>query len=593
MQKRDDTVPLMSRIQHLSPAEEAAALLVDVQRQALRGMVWATLAYLPIQLFLWHRTPLAVRSPSSLIIEAAFLIGVSAQFLAQRRLSIAWNGTIFLSWLGGILVLTWINSGPTLGFGVALLCEILIALFFIGRRAGAVVVLAFALLILVHAWLVQQGVFTPYPVIGAAPMDLSRLIIGGLSSFAVVAVAYVFFAMLLRGLFRTLERMTEERRNRDTAEAARLRAEETMRANQHFEALGKLSSGVAHDVNNALTAVLCNADLLRFTLPPGEAHNMVDDVLTAARSAAQTTRQLLSMSRRAFCQPASIDPTAELKTVSRLAARLLPENMWIAVEGTTSRRILVDPADLQQALLNLLLNARDAMPTGGNVVLRLEDATAADGSAQVVIRVRDSGTGIDPAVQSRIFDPFFTTKQPGHGTGLGLAMVKAFMEEAGGTIELTSAPGQGTTVSLRFPETHRPAPTVGAPEPAQPRANARRVLLIEDRDDLRELMERALHRGGYDVIACASCDEALVELDEGGHFDFLVTDGVGSRTPLLTVINRLRAADAGLPVLLCSGHADQELLSGGLTTLQVELLRKPFTGTELLTRVSQLRRPAA
>jgi CheY-like chemotaxis protein len=276
--------------------------------------------------------------------------------------------------------------------------------------------------------------------------------------------------------------------------------------------------------------------------------------------------------------------------VSRLAARLLPENIWVAVEGTTSRRILVDPADLQQALLNLLLNARDAMPSGGNVVMQLEDANAADGSHQVIIHVRDSGTGIDPAVLPRIFDPFFTTKERGQGTGLGLPMVKAFMEEAGGTIDLSSSPGKGTTISLRFPETRLPAPASGEPTPALAANGARRVLLIEDREDLRELMERALIHGGYEVTACASCDEALVELDANRRFDLLVTDGVGSRTPLATVINRLRSADASLPVLLCSGHADQELLRGEFAALRVELLRKPFTGTELLVRLGELRR---
>lgn len=579
----------MTHTSQPTPAQEAAALLADVQKQALRGMVWAMLGFTVVQLCLWHRNPIATRTTLSLSFEAILLAGLGAQYLALGRLSVARSGTLFALWLGAIAVLAWITIGPQMPVGIALVCTALVALFFINRRAGAAVVAGFGLLIVVHAWLVQRGLLEPYPgTAGRPPLTPGRLLLGGFTSFATLAVCYACFAMIHRALFRSLAQAETERRNRAAAEAAQRKAEDTMRVNQHFEALGKLSSGVAHDVNNSLTAVLCNAELLRFTLPPGEAQQQLNDILTAAHSAAQTTRQLLSLSRRSFCVPVSVEPATELKVASRLAARLLPETIWVSAEGAGTRRILVDPADLQQALLNLLINARDAMPRGGAISLRHEDIALADGRPGVALRVRDSGTGIPADVLPRIFDPFFTTKAPGQGTGLGLPMVKAFVEEAGGTIDVQSVPGQGATISLLFPETR--AAAAGAAMEVHPPPPGRHLLLIEDRDDLRQLMERVLRRGGYEVTACASADEAMAELEGNARFHVLCTDGIGGGVPVTNVIARFRAGQPAAPVLLFSGHADHELDAAGLDTLHVELLRKPFTGTELLARLGGLLR---
>jgi signal transduction histidine kinase len=571
-----------------TPAEQAAALLADTQKQALRYILWAILAFTAIQLTLWHRVPLAARSPASLALEVLLLAGLLVQYLVLRRGSVRQGGLVFVCWLSAIDIIAWIEAGPQMPVGIALVCTTLVALFFVGKRAGATVVIGFGLLVLVHAWLVQRGLLAPYAA--RRVPSVTSLLFNGLVCFGTLAVCYVGVASMHHALSRALARLTEELRQRDRAEAARRQAEDTMRANQHFEALGKLSSGVAHDVNNALTAVLCNAELLRHSLPPGEAREQVEDILAAARSAAQTTRHLLSLSRRSFCVPVSTDPAAELKTACRLAARLLPENIWLSTEGSSTRRILVDPADLQQALLNLLLNARDAMPHGGAIALQHEDITLADGRPGVALRVRDAGTGIPPEVLPRIFDPFFTTKPPGRGTGLGLPMVKAFVEEAGGSIHLDSSTGTGTTVSLLFPESRLPTSETSTP-PAPPPAG-QRLLLIEDRDDLRALLERVLRRGGYKVTACASSEEAMAELSAGHRFELLCTDGIGSTTPVTEVITRFRADQPDAPVLLFSGHADHELVTAGLTTLKVELLRKPFTGTELLARIAELRHSA-
>ena len=568
------------------PAKDAASFLADVQRQALRGIVWAMLAYCPIQLALWHFNFSTVRSNVSIIFEITLLAGVAAQYFSLNRLSIARNGALFVSWLGIIDILAWVTTGPQMATGIALVCTVLVALFFINKRAGAAVVLAFGLVVLIHGVLVSQGHLAPY-TFNRAPASPAALVRSGLSSFAVLAVCYVCFAMIHRALFRALAQMDEERRNRDAAEGARRHAEETMRANQHFEAMGKLTSGVAHDVNNALTSVLGNAELLKLSLPPGELQSFASDIIGGARSAAQTTRQLLSLNRQSICQPVSLNPAQTAAAITRLIGRLMPDNIRLHLDTPARRNILVDPADLQQALLNLLLNARDALPGGGAITLRIEDGPGPN----VTFTVSDNGRGIPPAILPRIFDPFFTTKGPGKGTGLGLAMVKAFVEEAGGTIAARNNPDRGASFVLTFPECPKPTdqPAERPEAPAGP--VGRHILVIEDREELLALMERVLTRGGHRVTAVSSPEAALQKLDRE-EFDLLCTDGIFGSTPVSTVIARYRRNRPAAPVLLCTGHVDHELLGGGIASLRVELMRKPFTGTELLARVRRTLQPA-
>jgi signal transduction histidine kinase/CheY-like chemotaxis protein len=565
-----------------SPGLDAASLLADVQRQALRGMVWAILAFCPVELYFFHARPLAERSGTSLAFEAVLLAGVAAQYFSLNRLSVRGSGLLFVTWLGIIDVLAWLTMGPQMGTGIALVCTTLTALFFINKRAGAAVVVGFGVLVVVQALLVEHGVLAPYsPVAVRGPATTAALLRAGLNNFAVLAVGYACFATIHHALFRVLAQAEEERKSRAAAEA-------TMRANQHFEALGKLTSGVAHDVNNALTSVLGNAELLKMSLPAGEQQTFADDVISAARAAAQTTRHLLSLNRHSFCQPVSLDPAQTAASVTRLVGRLMPDNIRLALEVRSTRRILVDPADLQQALLNLLLNARDALPAGGAVTLRTEDGPGPG----VTLTVTDNGSGVPAEVLPRIFDPFFTTKGEGKGTGLGLAMVSAFVEEAGGTVAAENNPSRGATFRLTFPACPLPAETAADESAAPPDMPGRHILLIEDQAELRSLMDRVLTRGGHRVTTAGSAAEA-VKLLGTQDFDLLCTDGIFGSLPVSVVIAEYRRQRPDAPVLLCSGHADQELLGGGIASLRADLLRKPFTGTELLARVRRTLRQAA
>ncbi len=570
------------------PAAGPAELLADAQRRTMQSLTVTSAILGPIvaALALW---PVFLGQDRSILLYigiAAILGGSVAQFLLRRRLTVEQAAYLFLTWLMVMLVTAMLHLGPLLGLGGAWAVSILIAIFFIGQRAGLILLLGYAAIALLQMALVQAQIL-PYPHEFARAGGMGVLIRTYFGGLAALVLCLAAFSIMHGALRRALYRMAEEKQQRDQAEAARLRAEETMKANQHFEALGKLASGVAHDVNNALTSVLGHAELLSYSLPPGEEQLYTQDIIAAARSAAHTTRQLLGLNRRAATQPASIPPSQVVETVSRLIQRLLPEHIQVEVDCRSERLVLVDPADLQQALLNLVLNARDALPRGGRILLRVTDHPAPDGAEGHIVQVEvtDNGHGIAPDVLPRIFEPFFTTKPVGHGTGLGLAMVRLFMDEAGGQVRVASQPGRGTTVTLTFPESHLPADAPAhRPDATATRSN-QRVLVVEDQPELGALMERVLSRGGYAVRVVPSPEGALAALAGPEHFDLLCTDGVIGTTPVHTVIDKFRARAPRAPVLVCTGHLDDELVRHGIAVRELNLLRKPFTGTELLARV--------
>lgn len=408
--------------------------------RALRGMVWALAGFTVIQLLLWHSRPQDSRQLSSYVFEALLLLGLGLQILGLKRLSILQSGLLFTTWLGLGDLMVWTLLGPQMVTGIALLMTIVVALTFINKRAGAAVVICFVLYVIIHAILVGEGYMSPYSILDVRPVTTVMMLRIGLSAVSMVAVGYAAFALIHHMLFQALEQMAEARRRRDQAEAS-------MRANQHFEALGKLASGVAHDVNNALTTVLGNAELLKLSLPPGEQQAFAQDILTAARTATQTTRQLLNLNRNSAPKPVQTDPVEVVHTVSRLVGRLLPGSICLQLDCSSQRHAFVDPADFQQALLNLLLNARDALPQGGEITLRTEDATT--GGVNVIIS--DNGRGIPSDILPHIFEPFFTTKPSGQGTGLGLAMVRTFAETAGGSVSASVRPSGGAVFTLNVP----------------------------------------------------------------------------------------------------------------------------------------------
>jgi signal transduction histidine kinase/CheY-like chemotaxis protein len=403
-----------------------------------------------------------------------------------------------------------------------------------------------------------------------------------------------------------LERETERRRE---SEATLLQA-------LKMEAVGQLSGGIAHDFNNMLTIVIGNLDTLQRRLRdaagiPGDVTSRlarpIEMALQGARNAAELTRRLLAFSRRQALAPVQVDLNRLVAAMSELLRRTVGEA--VSIETVLAGGLwatLVDANGLENVLVNLVVNARDAMPDGGRVTIEtanvyLDEAYAArfgDISAgqYVLLSVSDTGGGISPELMPRVFEPFFTTKQGGQGSGLGLAMVHGFVKQSGGHIRLYSEVGQGTTVKIYLPRLTNAPPLPATPveiEPAPsglPRARPdETILLVEDNDSVRDYATTALAELGYRVIAARDAGDALQAVERGERIDLLFTDVVlGSGPNGRELAGRIGERRAGLRVLFTTGYTRNAIVHHGRLDPGVHLLDKPFTQQDLARKIREL-----
>jgi nitrogen-specific signal transduction histidine kinase len=377
---------------------------------------------------------------------------------------------------------------------------------------------------------------------------------------------------------------------------------EKLRQSQKLDSLGQLTGGIAHDVNNLLTVILGNFEMLAMNAEErGEAGQPDIDLaaagLRAGESASQLMHRLLAFSRRQALSPRVLSVGDLLSSLGPLLRRTLGEQVNLAIARDPDLwRALVDPTELENAILNLAINARDAMPAGGRLVIEASNVqidkiyAAVAGLDRtgdfIVVSVADSGIGMSRDVLDKAFDPFFTTKQPGHGTGLGLSMVHGFAHQSGGHVMIDSEPGQGTIIRLYLPRTDgEEAPPDATPDRDVSGGNET-ILLVEDNDLVRTHTEAMLRGLGYDVIAAADGPAALLLLQDGLRPDLLLTDVVLPRG-----MTGRDVADAacrlvgGLRVLFTSGYSGDVLLENGRVSPGVELMIKPFRRAELAIRV--------
>jgi signal transduction histidine kinase len=396
------------------------------------------------------------------------------------------------------------------------------------------------------------------------------------------------------------ERLRTEIAEREQAQRERARVEQQLLQAQKMESVGMLAGGVAHDFNNLLTVILSGAEALRDQLRAGApaAPELVDEVADAGGRARDLTRQLLAFARRQVIAPVPLDLNALVTDCERLLRRVIGEDVELAVTLEPGLwPVRCDPAQLQQVILNLAVNARDAMPRGGRLAVATANVDVSPAEAaelpemrpgpHVRLSLRDSGMGMTPEVQAHAFEPFYTTKPVGKGTGLGLATVYGIMSQSGGHVRLRSAPGEGTTFDLLFPRltdvTATPAPP---PAPIATTKGTETILVVEDDPHVRAVTTRSLAAAGYAVIEAANGDEAL-ERAAGlpGRLHLVVTDVVLPGVDGRTLAERLRRARPELRVLYVSGHADEVVANRGILQPGIELLQKPFTASSLLMRV--------
>jgi two-component system, cell cycle sensor histidine kinase and response regulator CckA len=379
---------------------------------------------------------------------------------------------------------------------------------------------------------------------------------------------------------------------------------QTMVQATKMQAVGQLAGGIAHDFNNILTAILGNCDLMLLRHTPGDSdYDDIQHIRSNANRAANLTRQLLAFSRQQTLRPQILNLSDIVADVSHLLERLLGDNVTLTVQhGRGLGPVRADPVQLEQVIVNLAVNARDAMPRGGTLTISTSAVGAADalpGSDDLVppgeyslLTVEDTGSGIPPDILPKIFDPFFTTKEVGKGTGLGLATVYGIVKQSGGFVTADSVPGQGTRFSIYLP-VHRGVALV-EPErgPAHPAARgvhwgSGTILLVEDEDMVRAVAERAMVRAGYTVITARQGEEGLEKFASHSDIDLVVSDVMMPQMDGPTMVADIRRQRPELPVLFMSGYAEEQLRQS-ITLPNVSFLAKPFSVAQLVEAVGAI-----
>jgi PAS domain S-box-containing protein len=391
--------------------------------------------------------------------------------------------------------------------------------------------------------------------------------------------------------------------DRRQAEQELRASEEQLRQSQKLEAVGRLAGGIAHDFNNLLTAIQGNAEMLLMEAPDtGPLREDLMEIKRASIRAAGLTRQLLAFSRKQMLAPKVLDLNASVREMERMLARLLGEDVTLVTRlDAHASRVRADPGQLEQVIMNLAVNGRDALPRGGTLVIETADTRLTEEDSRrypysvvpgpyVQLTVSDQGVGMPPEVLARVFEPFFTTKEPGHGTGLGLSTVYGIVKQSGGYVWVESEPGRGTTFRVCLPavdaEPDRLEPVVHVLDDAGPRSAT--ILLVEDEDAVRTLARKILERKGY-VVLDARCraDARQVFEQAGGRIDLLMTDVVMPEGSGRELAEELLDVSPGLRVVFMSGYTDDALIRHGVLESRFRLIQKPFTPDALWQAVSE------
>jgi PAS domain S-box-containing protein len=373
-------------------------------------------------------------------------------------------------------------------------------------------------------------------------------------------------------------------------------SEQAFRQAQKMEAVGQLTAGLAHDFNNLLQVIAGNLEFLRAEVTDERLRRYLARATDAAERGTKLTRQLLAFARKTRLEPRAVDINALINDFGAMLESTVGSR--IELQLNLRRRlppILVDPVHLEMALLNVVINARDAMPSGGTVTIAttaiILEADGLPGGAYVALSITDEGEGMPANVLERAVEPFFTTKGTGKGTGLGLAMVQGFVQQSLGKLEIESEPGRGTTVRMLFPASRETARAVEVAPAAEPRpdtkAPAETILIVEDSEDVLTIAQEHLEVRGYRVLAARSADEALAILDEQGGqgIDLLFSDILmpGSMNGLV-LAERVRERFPGMAVLLTTGY-NEDLVAEGPRAHSMDVLGKPYRRSELIDRV--------
>jgi two-component system, cell cycle sensor histidine kinase and response regulator CckA len=377
--------------------------------------------------------------------------------------------------------------------------------------------------------------------------------------------------------------------------------EEQLRQAQKMEAVGRLAGGIAHDFNNVLSVILSYSDLLLSDLKPGEPiRDDIEEIRRAATRAADLTRHLLMFSRQQVVEPKVLDLNEVLTSMDKMLQRILGADVSLVLSRNQPLgRVRIDRGSIEQVIMNLVVNARDAMPYGGRLSLETADVTLDEKYARthhgvvpgpyVMLTVTDTGTGMDKATQARIFEPFFTTKELGRGTGLGLSTVFGIVQQGGGSIWVESEPGEGTTFEIYLPRVDASKDSVRPAPPLTMLRGSETVLLVEDEDQVRAVARGILSRSGYRVLEARNAGEALLQAEAHvGPIHLLLTDVVMPHVSGPDLAKRLVTLQPTMKILFMSGYVDDGVLRRSVVQALTAYVQKPITPEALTSKVREV-----
>jgi two-component system cell cycle sensor histidine kinase/response regulator CckA len=381
----------------------------------------------------------------------------------------------------------------------------------------------------------------------------------------------------------------------------RRRLEDELRQTQKMEAVGRLAGGIAHDFNNVLSVILSYGDMLLADLKQGEPmRDDIEEIRKAATRAADLTRQLLMFSRQQVIEPKVLDLNEVVTGMNKMLQRILGADVsFVFSPQQPLGRVRIDPGSVEQVIMNLVVNARDAMPTGGTLTLETANTLLDDQYAKthygvtpgryVVLTVTDTGVGIDKATQARIFEPFFTTKEAGRGTGLGLSTVFGIVQQGGGSVTIESERGEGASFKVYLPRVDAKIESVRPSQPPTASRGSEIVLLVEDDEQVRTVSRGILRRSGYQVLEARNAGEALLLAEaHAGTIHLLLADVVMPQVSGPNLARRLASLHPEMKVLFMSGYTDDSVLRHGVVRSAISFVQKPITPEMLTTKVREV-----
>lgn len=408
-------------------------------------------------------------------------------------------------------------------------------------------------------------------------------------------------AQLIRKFFEQKKKLTEEIIKRERIEATRAQLEEQLRHSQKMEAIGLLAGGVAHDFNNILMAITSYCELLMFKMPKkDQVYRDLEEILKSANQGASLTKQLLAFSRKQVLEPKIVNLNNVIENLEKMLRRLIGVDIELFVLlGQDAGCIKADAGQLEQVILNLFLNSRDAMPERGKLILETAAVTLDEAHCQkypdilpgsyVMLAISDTGCGMTEEIKSHIFEPFFTTKERGKGTGLGLSTVYGIVKQSGGDIRVESSPKKGSTFRLYFPRADEPIKDIHPAATSKSKTGSETVLLVDDNDVVRSAIKGCLQMNGYTVLEARHGQEALKVWD--AHNDpihLLITDVVMPFMNGQQLAHILNSRHPDLRILFLSGYSGEEIMPEQLSIPSAEFLKKPISMEVLMRKIREL-----